>query len=293
MTGYKDICPKCHKDNLWITPANGVSYCFTPGCDYKQYGTFDEITYEPSKHIDEIRDYYTEITEYYHTCLDNRAEQYLLQRGITHHTINTYKIGYVPSDVHISYTSWIAQESGIAYDQRLGYAPSLADRIVFPYWYKGNVTDIRGRSFDDDLRYKSAYGKVHFRGAIYPFNMDKSKAKVILFTEGEIKALLAEQAGYECIAVPGITMWRDGFTPCDNQRVIIVMDNQRKHKGIKKAIMKIANRFDDVYVASLPLFGKEKQDIDSYILEYGYDSFRRVIDSALDYNTWLSIAKKR
>lgn len=293
MAGYKDTCPECRKDNLWVTPENGIAHCFTPGCGYHVYGIAEEQTYEVSKHVDAIRDYYKEITLYYHSCLDKPAENYLLARGLTHSIIEEYKLGYVPESPHVSYTAWIAQESGIALDKSKGYKPFLAKRIVFPYWYRGMVTDIRGRAMDDNpVRYKSAYGKTHYRGAIYPFNMDESKADTVLFTEGEIKALVAKQAGYACLSIPGITIWRDGFTPIDYQKVIIVMDNQRKHKGLTKAIQKVANHFENVYVATLPLYGKDKQDIDSYVNEYGYDSFRRIINSALEYNNWLSLRKR-
>lgn len=283
---YKDTCPQCGKDNLYITPHNGVSYCFTPGCEYFENGKHVLRKKERSTHIQDIRAYYTVMAEYYHSNLNTHARNYLYKRGFIDTTIQELKIGYCPTGKHHYYNTPIALESGLTTNRKDGF---LAGRITFPYFKtKDIVSDIRGRAVDKtDIRYKSPFGDTYYRGADYPYNYHLyNTAPVVLLTEGEIKADIAMQVGYPTLALPGIKTWRKGFTQKDNQKIIIVFDTQKDMSGIRLAIDKIQSFVESSYVATLPLMGKDKMDIDTLILEYGSDIFDMVIESALPYYDW-------
>lgn len=282
----KETCPACGGNNFGITKDNGVSFCFNCG-HWERDG---HVQYKPrvrSEHIDEIRNFYAQASSYYHNALDGEARRFLIRRGFTDDTIERFQVGYCPIGKHPMYRSPIAQEAGLATNTQTGF---LANRITFPYFFDNKtITDIRGRSIDptDNVRYKSPYNDGFYRGADYVYNNHLvCDVDTLVITEGEIKADIATQFGFTTIALPGI-MAKRKFIQQQNQRVIILFDSQRKsRREVATAIKRLAEDIRNPYVATLPLFAKDKQDIDSFILEYGTDSFRDVLVGALNYGEW-------
>jgi len=288
--GYKTTCPVCHKDNFWVTEDNGMRYCFN--CKYVMHD--QSKSYQPpvpSKHVDEIRGLYTQATAYYHSSLDTKGRDFLYTRGFTDQTINELKIGYCPVGSNPMYRSAIAKEAGLATQTHQAF---LGNRITFPYFCDHTtVTDIRARTMgsDEELIYKSPYNGSIYRGAIYPYNhhLTVDNQRIIL-TEGEIKADIAVQFNYPAIALPGINAWRSGIR--HDRQYIILFDSQRNHiKEVRRAITHVANQLSDSLVATLPLFGEQKQDIDGFILKYGIELFNAVIDAALPYEEWRELQR--
>lgn len=288
---YKIICPECGGHNFYVTPENGKSFCFN--CRYfEQENSYNEVHARiRSEYIDSIRKYYTELAAYYHSCLGEKERRYLLERGITDRTIQNLKIGFCPSSSHVLYLSLLAQESGIA-DAK--YKPFLANRIVFPYWFDGYVTDIRGRTLnnnDSDIKYKSPYKSAFYRGADYAYQIKVEPSKTLVVTEGEIKSIIPQQEGLQTVGLPGMNSFRKiSIASC--QKIVLCFDNQRqKRRELLLSIKTYAEKLNqDVYIATLPLRNKEKQDIDSYIITYGVDAYKKVIQNAVPYKTWLRYA---
>lgn len=288
MKAYKTTCPKCLHDSLYVTPRNGLQYCFRASCHYiARDGTQTYQKQERSKYIQEIRQLYTDVAHYYHSALTPEAIRYLYSRGFTDSTIKQYKLGYCPSGTHPLYKSHIAEEAGLAIHQKA----FLAHRITFPYITHGKiVTDIRARAIDPDeeLRYKSPFGGVYYRGAIYPYNYSMEQDQPVLLTEGEIKALIAQQYGFPTIALPGITSWRKGFIP--KQKVIVVFDTERKpdtQLDIRAAICTLHTYIEDLYVAVLPLdYNKPKAELDTFLLQYGPNLLQSLLTNALSFEQW-------
>jgi len=287
---YKIECPVCFHKAFAVTPEKGFSYCFA--CSYmEQEGNKKQTPKQKSKHIPEIRDLYTRITEYYHSSLDKKSIDYLHSRGISDTSIQQFKLGYCPIGKSPFYKGILARESGLATYEETAV---LGDRIVFPYFINDTlVTDIRGRSFDNELRYKSPYNTSYYRGAIYPYNYKTyMQANKVIITEGEIKAIIAEQYGHATISIPGVLSWRSGFRENEGKEHILLFDSQTTHtRQLHDAIQKIAQKIDRLKIATLPLFGKDKQDIDSFILTYGIDAFNIIIDKALEYNIWNTLQR--
>ena len=279
---YKTTCPNCGKGNFYVTEENGMKYCFN--CTYVEKDGAIEQTKVRSEHIDSIRNYYNELVEYYHSCLDTEHVTFLHNRGITDDTIQRLKIGYCPNSAHVLYTHPLAKESGMSIKNE----PFLADRIVFPYWFDNQVTDIRGRSLvlQGAEKYKSPFHSAYFRGADYAYNVKTISEKTIVVTEGEIKSILPEQHGLPTKGLPGMNANRM-IAVAPFQKVVICFDNQRhKRADLIRAIKRLAQRIPNVFIATLPLRGKDKQDIDSYILSYGVDAYKQVIAAAMPYDRW-------
>lgn len=273
-------CPNCGGKNFYITEHNGLGYCFN--CAYTERSSETREIIKPSQNIPTFREIYTELTSYYHSCVDTHARAYLHARGITDSMIDTFKIGYCPLSSHTLYMHPLSTEAGIAIDNK----PVLSDRIVFPYWMADKVCDIRGRAINESkYKYLSLHKRGIYRGAILGFNATPV-TDVDIITEGEIKAIVGSLSGYTIRALPGIRSPRRTSIFTSNKQ-IICFDNQKSNRyDIYNAIHKLAERLPNPFVATLPLRGKDKQDIDSYILSYGIESFQSVIKGAISYNKW-------
>ena len=276
--GYKDTCPGCSGKNLWITPDNGMSYCYNCG-----YCNFDsntpQVKQERYHDVTAIRQLYTELTAYYHSNVDH-VRKYLHNRGLTDEEINTYKIGYCPSGSHKIYQSEHAEAAGIVKHNGMAF---LGDRVTFPYWNSIYVTDIRGRAVgDDERRYLSPFGGSFHRGADYPFAWSNDSEVI---TEGEFKAIALRRAGFQAIGVPGITNIRP-----KSMYSIICFDSDTKKEHVQRAILRIAKYRKDIRIATIPLRkGEEKMGADDYIEKYGIEAMKLVLNAALSLKEWKEI----
>ncbi len=290
MNSYKTECPACHHDTFYVTPINGIGYCFREVCKHLEFnGQVRKKDRVRSEYIVEIREKYKDAAKYYHSSLDTNALQYLYKRGFNDKTIKDLMIGYCPHGTGPLYKDTIAKEAGLAIDKKA----FLGGRITFPYFRtKDMITDIRARAIDpeEELKYKSPFGDVYYRGAMYPYNYHLRDSKIILITEAEIKADIAYQLGYAAMGLPGIGAWRQGFIQDDDQEVIIVFDNESNpdtQRNVIAAIRRISHKLIKPKIAVLPLFdGEKKAEIDTFVNKHGGKLFTHIINNALDYTTW-------
>ncbi len=293
----KQDCPSCGCNDYTLTEDNGFGFCFQ--CGYKEQDNQTEVKKpERSKYKKEIRAFYTEVTEYFHRCLyDNyEALKYLYFRGITDDTIEELKLGFIPRGNHPLCKLPECLEAGLTKD---GVSWMLGNRVSFPFFVTEDkvkqVCDIWGRSIDPSCnpkyRYLAPNHSAYQRWADYPYLVDTGhRDQTVVITEGIIKPILPYQEGMSTIGFPG-TLSRRKFTPYQKQKVVICFDNQVKNRRqLVAAIKKQAERYSNPYVATLPLRGKEKQDIDSYIQDYGISEYRKIIDNALPYREWKHLA---
>lgn len=294
MQSYKTTCPICGHETLYVTPNNGMAHCFRAVCKHTEFnGNTKRKERKRSDNIIEIRAVYKEAAWYYHSSLDTKARSYLHKRGFTDKTIEELRIGYCPNGMLPLYRDPIAKEAGLSTAKDEAF---LGDRITFPYFKdRDTVIDIRGRAIDPhvELKYKSPFGDVVFRGAIYPYNYHLRDNKHIILTEAEIKADIAYQLGYAAMGLPGIGSWRTGFVQDIDQQITIVFDNESNpetQKSVIAAVRKVAKELIGVKVAVLPIFGDEKKaEIDTFVNTYGGKLFASIIDNALEYRVWNSL----
>lgn len=293
---YKSICPQCGGNDYYITPHNGKKYCFH--CTYfESDGKFNPVDITPSPNIEAIRNRYTQAAIYYHSCLQKEHYDYLRNRGYTDKIIEERKIGFCPHGTHPMYHDAIAKEAGLVYQTTTERLAFLEGRITFPYIVGSKIVDIRGRLYKGECngeRYKSPYGGVIYRGAVYPYNYNQHKENKLIITEGEIKSdVVTQELGIASIGIPGINAWRKGYVPLEDQENILIFDNQQKNMHlVRKAINKIAQYIHNLWIVTLPLMGRSKMDIDTFIIEYGKDMARMIIDGAMPYNKWQVYAQR-
>lgn len=268
-----------------------MKYCFN--CGYKEVCAADEVKPIVRYHdIPMIRQLYTQLADYYHSCITPEIEQFLQQRGITAEHIDRWRIGYVPDDRHVLYYHDVAPHAGISTTQHTAF---LANRIVVPNRIGSVVTDFRGRWYGNDCpkdkKYLSPYQSAYYRGADFPFNHAALQLyNCVVVTEGDFKAILSHESGIPTCALPGILSMRPELQQRTDQTFIICFDSQVNHAAdVRRAIVRLGNMFSNVKVATLPLHGEVKQDIDSYILQYGISAYHTVIARALPFTEWKAL----
>jgi DNA primase len=159
------------------------------------------------------------------------------------------------------------------------------------------VTDLRGRSLSsEDPKYKGPFGATGARGADeWPFNGGDLLKGQHIITEGEIKTIVASQFGFNCVGLPGISVWRWRLRTMARGKAVVIFDSQKQasvRESVYQAVDKIAQKLHDVCVASLPLGKEDKMDLDTYLLTKGPDEFRLVLDKALPYNEWAKLLRR-
>jgi DNA primase len=285
---YKTTCIACGGGNFYVTPHNGKGYCFNCG-HFTQEGRIQLL--KRAENIQGIRQFYSELTHYYHSCLTDEHRMYLHKRGVSDTHIETYKIGYVPQGWHTLYNDPVAFDAGMVIKDKGSF---LSGRIVFPYYVNGVVTDMRGRLFvgKSDQKYLSPYGGSYYRGADYTFNHSALQYDQVVVTEGELKALASNEVGVPTVAIPGILSLRPQLKQRLGQSFTVCFDSQVEHWfDVVRAIQRLKKHFDNLLIATLPLMGRVKMDIDDYIKDFGADAYKRVISRAVPYNTWIRMVR--
>lgn len=293
--GVKVICSSCGGKNCWITFDNARGFCFNCGETFILSDVPRVYVEQVEYDIPILRRYYKSLTEFYQNCLTIDHREYLKRRGID--SPEEYGFGYCPNGASALYSSQIAKDAGVVnYDGQ----PSLGDRIVFPYIVDDEITDIRGRAFGDiKPKYKSLRHSSKSRGAVYPFNYTRAMKKskdILIITEGEIKAVVADIHGFACVALPGMLSWRSGLVLRSDITPVIVFDNSSNREDrtrVDRAIDSIAKRLLNAHVAMLPLLGEEKMDVDSYLLHKrgGANRFKHIIENAVSYKDYRKLRR--
>ena len=286
---YKTTCPKCGGNDFYVTPSNGVGYCFH--CTYYEREGDERVAVQKLHYsVEALRALYKKLTEYYHSCITPEVRLYLNSRGYDDSTISTLKLGYIPDEPLKQIDPILGKDSGLYSNGRA----VLGNRISFPYIVKDMVVDIRGRALDknDPIRYKSPMGTASVRGADYPYNYQDITQDHIV-TEGEIKAGLATQAGIPCVALPGIVSWRPMLKQTVKQTIIFDTTRNKSTREITfRAVDKLASKLYNPYVVVLPLGSDDKMDIDAFILKKGEEEFRTIVNNALPYDEWAKIQRR-
>ena len=301
------ICPVCGcKDanfntaklrwRCWHCPAKGV---IIPEEGYE----VQEVE-EPKLDIPKIRELYTTLAEKYHSSMTQPVLNYLQTRGLTQKIIDDFQLGFCSTDFYDEYSDKLAESAGVLYQNY----PVLTNRVTIPYIVDGKVTDLRGRILDTIFQYRdntptytSLAGNHDSRGATFLFNHDViEKSDRVIITEGEFKAIVAQQNGFDTVATPGIFGWQKKWSGLlENKNVILAADFDRISGMRSPAYLMAKMLSKDLPKLKVALLGvasyttSGKIDIDSLIANGHLDLFEMAIEGAMDAKVWLSIEDKK
>jgi hypothetical protein len=332
---YAGACPHCGGDmrtsdrfHVWLTPVGRERY-WCRQCGVKglvQDLLANPATHAPSlqqqpvaperhagptplaAHIPRYRDVYTAVAAWAQANLWEACNpeplRYLLQRGLTHATIERAQLGYALADPwslrdylerrHPDLLPY-AEEAGVLVHNQTNTMRThwnLCGCLVFPYRAQGAIVDLRTRTFPGK-GYKSLPGSYTLRGASYPYGWDDiGTTDTVLITEGELKQLAVQQAYQEGmlmlsgLAHPGLTSFHRDWGRYLLQRgihvAILSYDTQPRPivDGVTKLAPEeiwtlrhgwtLARAGVQVLVFRLPVLpGVNKVDLDAFLLQYG------------------------
>lgn len=234
-----------------------------------------------------------------------RARAYLEERGISKEIIDRFSLGYAPREweaLHRYFSRTgvslqMASKCGliIARKNRPGSYDRFRDRIIFPIFHlNGEVVGFGGRVLDDALpKYLNSPDSILFNKSRSLYGLQQSKEACrkigsVIIVEGNIDVLTLHQHGIENTAATlGTALTNDhirrlkGFAT----RFFLVYDSD--DSGMKAAERIAASLIEahvDVHVVVLP----PGHDPDSYLTEFGADSFLKVISKSLKIMPFLT-----
>ena len=174
---------------------------------------------------------------------------YLQSRGITEQTAITFRLGFVR-------------------EPEMGHEPYVG-KLAIPYLTPTGVIDIRFRSLNNDSgpKYLSRPGATTH---IYNINALSNDSDVLAICEGELDTVVATQAGFSAVGLPGANNWKSFYTRvlADWSKVVLLCDGDNAGREMAKHL---SRELDNVF----PVFMPEGQDVnDVYLLE-GADGLRK------------------
>lgn len=228
--------------------------------------------------------------------LGNVARRYLKKRQMTRHVADRFCLGYAPAGWRNLVEHFTAkgvplesvEKAGLIIPKRTGYYDRFRDRIIFPIVdIHERVVGFGGRSLDESLpKYLNSpetpvYHKSRTLYGLQAARQICRQTGSAFVVEGYFDLLALNCHGINnVVATLGTALSREHIRTLKGYagQVTLVFDSD-------EAGMKAAER-------SLPLFVEEKvnarimrlpkgKDPDSYVLEKGGDSFRRLADQAL------------
>lgn len=262
----------------------------------------------------------TQAAAYYHRVLPSRIRKELYQQhyGLTDKANNDLQLGWADGHLWDYFRDELKVERNRALRTGLfviikggKVADFFRDRLVFPYWRRGQVVYFIARSTKytgDETWERSKYKKLltHSNRHSYVSNTVKNDcfynedavrcADELLITEGVTDCISAMQAGIHCIS-PVTVRFRKQDVPRLLQltgrarRITICNDSEESGSGLAGALETAAVLFEagrDVRIAQLPRPpGVDKVDLNGFLKEGSVDSLRSIFGNAKRYLEYL------
>ncbi|MBU1570533.1 MAG: DNA primase [Proteobacteria bacterium] len=231
-----------------------------------------------------------------------KARDYLRKREISQETLRDFCLGYAPEGWNTllnhmtkkdKHSPLLLEKAGliIKKNDSAGFYDRFRDRIVFPIFDAGSqVIGFGGRVMDDSLpKYLNSPETVVFNKSrsLYGLNAAKSECRItetVYIVEGYFDLLALHQHGIKnCVATLGTAITPEhvkmlrGIVGKEG-KFILVYDSDAA--GIKAAY-RSTEIFDKGYADARILVLPSGYDPDSYLVEFGAESFKNAVSGAL------------
>lgn len=174
---------------------------------------------------------------------------YLASRGITEQTAVMFRLGFVR-------------------EPEMGHEPYVG-KLAIPYLTPTGVIDIRFRSLNADSgpKYMSRPGATTH---IFNINALSNDSDVLAICEGELDTVVATQAGFSAVGLPGANNWKSFYNRvlADWSKVILLCDGDNAGREMAK---NLSRELDNVF----PVFMPEGQDVNDVYLAEGAEGLRK------------------
>jgi len=173
---------------------------------------------------------------------------YLTGRGITEQTARTFRLGFVS-------------------EPEVGHEPYIG-KLAIPYITPTGVVDIRFRSLGGDgPKYLSRPGaNTH----IYNITALNSDGDTLVVCEGELDTVVATQAGFKAVGLPGANNWKPFYSRvlADWNKVLLFCDGDNAGREMAKGI---SRELENVFSIFMP----EGLDVNDVYLAEGAEGLRK------------------
>jgi|TARA_R110000822_G_scaffold3087_2_gene14027 DNA primase len=174
---------------------------------------------------------------------------YLASRGITEQTAVMFRLGFVR-------------------EPEMGHEPYVG-KLAIPYLTPTGVIDIRFRSLNADSgpKYMSRPGATTH---IFNINALSNDSDVLAICEGELDTVVATQAGFSAVGLPGANNWKSFYNRvlADWSKVILLCDGDNAGREMAK---NLSRELDNVF----PVFMPEGLDVNDVYLAEGAEGLRK------------------
>ena len=246
------------------------------GVSMNEVNPDDLFQIKESRHVEEVL---AEAAEYYHARLTTEGLAYLHKRGLTDETIDRFKIGFASGGLleHLTgekgYPIETCLRAGVVRKTNGGKADDFFfNRIIFPNFARGRVVHLSGRSLgDSEPRYLHLPGEMRFL-----FNEDALRSPRVILTEGILDCLPAIQAGFDCVALYGTSLFKEDHLPRLSRAevVYVCMDGD---KAGREAAVRIADLIGErARLGELP----DDTDLGDYLDSNTPEDFKKLLDAA-------------
>lgn len=227
--------------------------------------------------------------------------EYLLNRGLSEHTIKTYGLGYASdnweqlkmymrgkgfSEDELESASLLSRNNNKTYD-------FFRYRVMFPFFdLRGNIIGFSGRVIggNDPRKYLNTRGTLVYNKSMFLYSMNhakNSKEKYLILSEGNVDVISLFQAGFtNAVATCGTAITPEHARIMRNQgfeQVIIAYDSD---EAGQKATVKAINILNEVGISARILQINGAKDPDEFIKKFGAEAFKMLIEksnSAIDF----------
>ena len=184
---------------------------------------FSTIEDKNAKKIDELKDLYDRTASMFHYFLleteqGKSAYKYIKERGLSDETIEKFKLGYAPKDLHWlkkfllskNFTEDFLKTSGL-FSSKYPDISFFSNRLMFPIFDRyGKVVAMGGRKLDENPKtpkYLNSGEMIQYKKGetLYAFNFAKKaikENKKVIFCEGYMDCIAYHQCGIEYAVAP-------------------------------------------------------------------------------------------
>ena len=219
---------------------------------------------------------------------------YLINRGLSMHTIRLFGLGYAADDWHklhmhmrnLGYNDFELAEASLLASNNNKFYDKFRNRVMFPIFdTRGNVVAFGGRTLGDDkAKYlNSSETPVFHKGdMLYALNIAKnSKADYFILCEGYMDVIAMHQAGFDsAVASLGTAFTAQHaslLARLGKKEVILSYDSDAAGQN---ATSKAINLFANVGLHTRVLKIDGAKDPDEFIKSYGGERFNDIIDKS-------------
>jgi DNA primase len=234
-----------------------------------------------------------------------RARAYLKKRRISKKISDRFGLGYAPRDWEALHRNLskngvalkIAKQSGLIIPRKnsSGCYDRFRDRIIFPIFHlNGQVIGFGGRVLDDTLpKYINSPDSIVFNKSQSLYGLQQSKeacrkSDSVIIVEGNVDVLALHQHGIKNVVATlgtALTTYQirrlKGFA---TQFFLVYDSDDSGIKASERIVGLFIKENVDVHVAILPA----GHDPDSYLTEFGTDSFLKVVSDSLKIMPFLT-----